>query len=121
MAALSIVTVVVVVISFLSFIYRLLPHRKLSGKKPLIAFFPKYVVCIDTDIAVSNLEAAGFKSYKGTHTFVRGYYLGDFLARFSRLNVVFKEDKAYIHAPIIVILFDTGNLWKIAKDLQTPS
>ena len=118
---LNVAIVAVGAVAVLSIVYRLVPHRCLSDKKPLIAFFPKYLFPIDRDIAVLNLEASGFKNYKGTNTFVRGYFWGDFLASITRLNVVIKGDAAFLHVLLMGILFDTGDSWKIAKEIQKPS
>ena len=108
-------------VGFLSIVYRLLPHRELSNKKPSVAFFPKYAVPIDKDKVLPILETSGFKKHKGTDTFVRGYALGDFLASLARLNVVIKGNTAFLHAPLIAILFDTGDLWEIAREIQKAS
>ncbi len=114
----AVIAIIVVVV--LSVIYKLLPHRRLSDQKPVIAFFPKYVFPVEEEIAISNLEGIDFKRHKDTKTFVRGYYIGDFLASVARLNVILDKDKAYIRAPLVA-LFDTGDLWEIAKQVQGSS
>lgn len=118
MSFLNLTIYIVVFITVLSLIYRIKPHQTLPDEKPQIAFLPKYAFQIDPDTAIANLKAAGFTKHEGTDTYVRGYFLGDFSANVARLNIVLKDNMAHIHSPLMVILFDTGDLWKIAKDIQ---
>jgi hypothetical protein len=81
--------------------------------------FPKYLVQdLEADRAGRALEELGFRRYKNANVYVRGHYMGDFSARWVRLNAVVKEGKVYLHAPLIGILFDTGDLWEVATALS---
>jgi hypothetical protein len=102
----------------LSTIYMVLPHRSLPDNKPNISFFPKYFFPISNEKARLNLKSIGFHPHKNSDIYVRGYYLGDFSARMAYLSVILDGNTAYLQSPLMVIFFDTGVLWKIAKEVQ---
>jgi hypothetical protein len=103
----------------LSIAYRLLPHRSVPKQKPILAMFPKYVLQNSDRAEVVNiLEKLGFRQRKESNVYVRGYYFGDFSASWARLNAVIDIENVYLHSPLLVILFDTGDLWKIASTLS---
>jgi hypothetical protein len=115
----EIILPIVGVLLCLSVLYAFLPHKALSPAKPKIAFFPKYVVNIQNlHTVLPKLQDEGFKPSNYENTFVRGSYFGDFFTKLIKLSVTVKQDKAYLQSPLIVILFDTGDLWSIGKSLE---
>ena len=107
------------VVIVLSIVYRLLPARRLPNKKPLISLFPKYVFDVeDIEEFEKNLEKQNFKIHDNLH-YYRGSYFGDFSAQWAKLCIKLdRENKqAEIASPLSVILFDTGDLWQISKEL----
>lgn len=106
-------------IVILSIVYRLLPHRTVSSRKPKLALFPKYVVQnLSAEDICDTLKKLNFKRYGDSNVYVRGHYIGDFSASWARLNVVVDGENVYLHSPLIVILFDTGDLWKVGSALS---
>ncbi len=115
----NIILLVGLALILLAVIYRILPYKSLSAPKPTLVFFPKYVFQIsDVESAKKTMEQLGFRTHKGSNTYVRGYMLGDFSAKLSRLTVTLEGQTAYLGAPLLGLFFDTGDLWQIAKDLQ---
>ncbi len=104
----------------LSVLYFFTPPRAWGEKKPLATIFPKYrFPIVDLEATKSRLADLGFKKVSD-NTYVRGSYFGDILSKWTKLQVRINEGKthAVLGSPLIVIAFDTGDLWKIAKELQ---
>lgn len=103
-----------------SVVYRLLPSRMPSPKKPVIAVFPKYTFPYDSIATLhEQLALQGFK--KATeNTFVRGNVLGDFMASWIKLKVSIDQNHqvATLQSGVLGIAFDTGDLWKISHSLR---
>ncbi len=102
----------------LTIIYRIVPAKNVGPNKPGFVLFPKYKMTID-DVArfKMNLRAMKFKEV-APGKFVRGHVLGDFIAKWAKLNVLLDEhtQTAQLYSPL-VILFDTGDLWAISRSL----
>ncbi|MEP3248286.1 MAG: hypothetical protein ABJN40_21510 [Sneathiella sp.] len=115
----NIILLVGLALILLAVIYRILPYKSLSAQKPALVFFPKYVFQIsDVESAEKTMEQLGFKAHKGSNIYIRGYILGDFSAKLSRLTVTLEGQTAYLGAPLLGLFFDTGDLWQIATDIQ---
>lgn len=109
----------IIAIVLLSLLYRVTPHKSVSTQKPRLVLFPKYVIRnLDDENVRNTLETLGFQHQGRGDIYARGHFLGDVSARWARLNVVVGPENLYIHSPLIVILFDTGDLWKIASALS---
>ncbi len=109
-----------VLIAALSFLYQTLPSKPLPVNRPSFALLPKYHFSYqDNDELKNNLLAEGFTA-AGPNRFVRGSYFGDFLAKWIKLTVTTDEDArvANLGSPMVVIAFDTGDLWDIATRLR---
>ena len=119
MDLLQIVIYALLAVIILSIVYRILPYRTVSEKKPKLAMFPKYVIPNSgTENCIKALKELDFKRCGESDVYVRGHYIGDFLASWTRLNVVVSAENVYVHSPLIVIFFDTGDLWEIASALS---
>lgn len=118
MKFLNVAVFALIALGILSILYRLLPHRSLADSKPKFTLFPKYAFPIAQKDVSENLNKIGFTRHKESNLYIRGHALGDFVAKFTRLTVIIKGDTAYLQAPIMAILFDTGDLWKIAREAQ---
>lgn len=92
-----------------------------GGKKPRLDFFPKYTAKFETSHSevVEKLELLGFKADEiRSNVYVRGKVYGDFVASKILLNVELDpEAKSFnLYSPGF-ILFDTGDLWLLTKNL----
>ena len=102
-------------------IYFILPARKLPLKKPRFALFPKYRFnANDLENFSERVEASGFRPISET-AYVRGSFFGDFLIRFAKLKIQVDRPSgtAIIKSGSAAILFDTGDLWQLAKSLES--
>lgn len=108
-------------------IYKLLPYKKWSLKKPKFVLFPKYIAKYDVPISeiISALEKIQFKKGKDK-TFTRGKVYGDFSAKAIKLTVEVdeKNSQVKVYASFFGIVFDTGDIWQITSDIvngQSPN
>ena len=105
----------------LSIIYRFLPFRALGASKPFISFFPKYWIDISgVPEFEANLQRAGFvKSPSDQDLYLRGKMFGDISMKLVKLAVRIDREQqcATLGAPLIVIAFDAGDLWKLGQEL----
>lgn len=117
-------------------IYRRRPARPLDTKKPWLKWFPKYEVKVrlppevlqspDPDkLLEDRLSHSGFQHEAWTKTaihFVRGKSWGDFHAKLIKLRVSFPHPlKSEVKMRVEVArvcLFDTGDLWQIAREIK---
>jgi hypothetical protein len=108
---------IAVTLVLLSILYRLTPYKKLSDKKPVFSFFPKYKFAIsDRKMFEEKADELGFT--QAGDTLVRGKYWGDFNIKWAKLSIKSDDQNGYLQSPLVVILFDTGDLWKIADSLS---
>jgi hypothetical protein len=101
--------------------YRVVPFRELSEKKPRLAFFPKYSASYSGDAGqvTSNLKAMGFAPVPGKpHLYTRGKPYGDFSAKSLKLHFAIEESekRVKVYAPLMGVFFDTGDLWQVADN-----
>jgi hypothetical protein len=111
---------IIPILLFLTILYHWLPYSKFGNKKPIIKFFPKYKLKIDKEKISEiqkQLNSLGFKA-KEDYIFCRGNILGDMSLNFAKIIVKFDRDYIYIKAGWI-ILFDTGDTWKLLKKIIT--
>ena len=115
----TLIIVVIAVVGF-TFIYKIIPFKTWTNKKPKFSLLPKYVAKLDRP--VTDLEAAlekiQFKKSKnGVYT--RGKVYGDFSAKAIKLAVEINKEKNQIkvYASFIGILFDTGDIWQVTSDI----
>ncbi len=102
--------------------------RSLPETKPRIAFFPKYTIPIpslDSDVPdlAEIMKEKGFtvvESGTGQRTFERGHILGDFSIEWVKVRIreLGKGSNQLMIEYPGPALFDTGDLWKMAKELQ---
>lgn len=108
---------IIPILFFLTVLYHWLPYSKFGNKKPIIKFFPKYKLKInkgEIEKIKGKLNELGFK--KKGDIFYRGNILGDFSLNFAKVIVRLEEDYVYIKAGW-VMLFDTGDTWKLFKKI----
>lgn len=115
--------VVVLLISFLTvfalaIFYHGRPFSALPDKKPRIAFFPKYRSDpVSMRTVKKNLDKMKFKKIDDTN-YVRGSLFGEFSLKFLKLRVELFDDYFQIKSGGAVLLFDTGDMWKLTKALS---
>lgn len=120
----QILLVVVIAVGSATIVYKLMPFRRWRDPKPSFVLFPKYVCRYertDEDL-IQALEELGFRqSHDGSTTFARGHAFGDFSARWMKLKIEVDPDarEFRVFAPAVGILFDTGDLWEIARELRS--
>lgn len=109
----------VLAVAALSLVYHLLPYRPLPEARPRLTLLPKYRVAIagDPEALQRAARAAGFSEGR-PGTWHRGSFFGDFSARLARLTIRIVDQHFFIGSGGTVILFDTGDLWQIASDLN---
>lgn len=101
----------------------------LPSAKPTLAFFPKYYISLPLSEGRPErlkeiLEEKGLKANtdrSGKTVFERGSVLGDFSIKWTKLRISQIEGRPgrlsiTYGGPA---LFDTGDLWKFAKELET--
>jgi hypothetical protein len=109
-------------------LYKILPHRSLGAKQPIIAFLPKYKHVLEHAISKEKLEREltgyGFRKTKeqGNRTmFVRGSLLGDFSINLAKVKAGLIERSTNRYELTVeaawVAAFDTGDHWKFLKEL----
>ena len=112
--------VIVVTVTILTVIYRLLPFKAWTDKKPKFVLFPKYIASFDKPVneIKSSLENNQFVLV-GNNRYSRGKFYGDFSANAIKLSVDIDEDKKQVkvYASFWGILFDTGDIWKVTSDI----
>ena len=124
----DIILTAIVVLVILTVIYRVLPHRELGAKKPMLAFFPKYrnqVASPDSDDQVEQTMASlGFKKSKsrgGVTEYSRGSVVGDLSIKLSKVKVTFHPVSngklPFAVEAAWVVAFDTGDHWQFTKEL----
>ncbi len=104
----------------LGVVYRLLPSRTPSQKKPVIAVFPKYTFPYRSiETLHEQLALQGFKQ-SAENIYVRGNVLGDFMANWVKLKISIDQNKqvATLQSGVLGIAFDTGDLWEIVQTLR---
>lgn len=113
-------TLAVLAVAALSILYRVLPMRELPGLRPGFTLFPKYSFSIeDLESLKRNLYMEGFVE-SGQNQYSRGSYFGDFKASWAKLRIDVDgfNGRATLKSPLVVIAFDTGDLWDIASKLR---
>lgn len=119
--------VLVVVLTLMTVLYKVAPHRELGQKKPRLAFFPKYkhkVLKPDSDYRVDEIMCSlGFKK-KGRgelSQYSRGSIVGDISVKQMKVKVSFypSGDGSLLYAveAAWVVAFDTGDHWLLTKAL----
>lgn len=124
-----------VIMSFVSRGYSRAKNRRLPRKRPFIVLFPKYIV--DFELADPTEDTSNFEEHVRHHSsemgfretdagslrFQRGLKYGDFSAKVAQIKVEFLrpiEAKGQFRIYYgWVSFFDTGDLWKVAEDLQS--
>jgi len=117
------------IVFLITVLYKLLPFRKAEGKKPSLAFFPKYKKRIKHSLSRSELEeklsSFGFKKVKDEKTlikFARGSVLGDISIKLAKINVALKEISEHEHEITIqagwIAAIDTGDHWQFINELS---
>lgn len=118
------------------FLYRKIPFRRFTSKRPFLIFFPKYLLknikvnSVDTPLGklehiTSKLTEISFELKTNSPSklfFSRGHFLGDFSTDIAKLDVYVDTDN---HGELNIsieygqfALFDTGDLWKITKKIH---
>jgi hypothetical protein len=114
------VIIIVVVVVGMTVIYKLMPFKKFSVKKPKFTLFPKYVAKFDKPVSEieSSLLIQKFKKNE-SGGYSRGKVYGDFSAKLIKLSVVIDEQSQEIsvYASFFGILFDTGDVWQVTSDI----
>jgi hypothetical protein len=120
---------VVVALFAFTILYRIIPHRQLGAKKPLVAFLPKYQKTVTTDKSdediQNQLETYGFKKVglsNSASKFTRGSVVGDFSIKLAKVNVSVSRN----HNTSVTVLvdaawfvaFDTGDSWTFLNELS---
>lgn len=82
-------------------LYKILPHRALCAKQPIIAFLPKYMHVLEHALSKEELEREltgyGFRKTKeqGSRAmFTRGSLLADFAVNLAKVSVGLIEQSA---------------------------
>jgi hypothetical protein len=118
----------VVLVLVITAVYRLMPYRIASGKKPSFTLLPKYRKTIDTSLDFEQLdkelEQYGFKKSKsdgGTDYYTRGSLLGDFSVNLMKVRLgVSKPENGKAELTLEaswVVAFDTGDFWSFISEL----
>ncbi|MDH3972848.1 MAG: hypothetical protein OEV42_01095 [Deltaproteobacteria bacterium] len=132
----NLIIFVVAAVSGITILYKVLPHRNIGTKKPVISLLPKYRTWVTLPSSVSNannpmeelekiLSKYGFikKSQGGeTSKYSRGHILGDFSVKLAKVNLLVTVPKSngvdmFIEAGWVVA-FDTGDFWKFLTELK---
>lgn len=121
--------VALVAMIILTLVYRVLPYRLASDKKPSIALLPKYKKHISTSLMHSDLEGKlaqyGFKklgSKNDTIYFTRGALLGDFSVKLMKIKLGVTPLEPYKFEITLqagwLVAFDTGDFWTFITELS---
>ena len=114
-----IAAVTVVAVIFMKIRYSRGPFKIWQEKAPKFVWFPKYLVSFDQPVneICLALESIGFKKNKASsNTYSRGKVYGDFSANKILLSVEVSDTSFKLWANTF-ILFDTGDLWKVSKQV----
>lgn len=109
-------------------VYKLMPYRTASGKKPFFTLLPKYRKTIDTPLDSDQLDRKlahyGFKKTKsdgGTDYYTRGSLLGDLSVNLMKVRLgVSKPENGKAELTLEaswVVAFDTGDFWSFISEL----
>jgi len=118
----SVALAMAIACAFAVLIYRAVPYRKWTEKKPPLAIMPKYRA--DFQGAVEHTETAlseiGFRqSKRDAIIYRRGRALSVFSSKGRRLRVEIDNEKSEfkVSAPFSTMLFDTGSLWQVVAEI----
>ena len=127
---LNLIIIVVVALVGITAAYKLIPHRRVGDRKPLLALLPKYKKSISLNISEEQLESKlatyGFKksgSKVGFSYFERGSLLGDFSfsVKLMKVKLGVKEPHDGLSEVTLqaswVVAFDTGDFWTLITEL----
>ena len=100
-------------------IYRIVPYKKWTDTKPTLVLLPKYQADFScpVDHIISNLEQQNFHPKGGSvDIYTRGTIWG-MRGSTTKLDVHINRDtkSIQIYASFMLILFDTGDTWKITN------
>lgn len=125
-----------IAVALFRWIYRKRKPRPLDKKKPWLKWFPKYAVSVrippevldsgNPDEQLENrLAAMGFRHEAWTKEavhFTRGKSWGDFHAKLIRMRISLSHPLQSVSEMNVevagVCLFDTGDLWKVAREAK---
>jgi len=108
-------------VAALTWIYHKRPYRPFGDPKPTFVFMPKYEIDFDDyDALTDRLLSEGFSRAGSSNRYRSRFSLGNFSSRLMRLVVDLDEPnkRAFLKGGSWVILFDTGDLWKVASALK---
>lgn len=126
--SLNFIIILPLLLTGITALYKLMPHRTLGDRKPLIALLPKYKKNIKLNInkeqVKANLATLGFdetQSKNGITYFNRGSLLGDFSVKLIKINLGVKEPHNGLSEITLeaawVAAFDTGDFWILTTEL----
>ena len=100
-------------------IYRIVPYKKWTDTKPTLVLLPKYQADFScpVDHIISNLKQQNFQPKGGSvDIYTRGSIWGQ-RGSTAKLDVHINRDtkSIQIYASFMLILFDTGDTWKITN------
>mgnify|MGYP000073368739 CR=1 FL=1 len=109
-------------------VYKLMPYRAVSGKKPFFTLLPKYRKEVDTSLNSDQLDRKlaqyGFKknmSDGSTDYYTRGSLIGDFSVNLMKVRLgVSKQENGKSELTLEaswVVAFDTGDFWSFISEL----
>ena len=106
-------------------IYRIVPYKKWTDTKPIFVFLPKYEADFSCPVEriIINLEQQNFEPKGGSvDIYTRGKIWG-MRGRTTKLDVRINRDakSIKIYAPFMLVLFDTGDTWKITNAILASS
>ncbi|SFM70810.1 hypothetical protein [Marinobacter zhejiangensis] len=128
MSTQNILIVAVALVVVITAVYKVLPYRLASGKKPFFTLLPKYRKPIDTSLDVDQLDKKlaqyGFKKTKSDGNFnyyTRGSLLGDFSVNLIKVKLRMskpqnRQAELTLEASWVVA-FDTGDFWLFISEL----
>ncbi|MEL6374923.1 MAG: hypothetical protein AAFR04_13260 [Pseudomonadota bacterium] len=115
--------VILAAVGTLTLVYHVLPFRAPGERKPAFAMFPKYETRYARPDAEVRAALARLKFAPATgdpNVFDRGKIYGDFDARAIALRVTLdpQAQTFRLGAKAFGVLFDTGDLWKVAHAIN---
>ena len=110
---------ILLVLVGMTVIYRIVPYKKWTDTKPTLVLLPKYQADFScpVDHIISNLEQQNFQPKGGSvDIYTRGTIWG-MRGSTTKLDVHINRDtkSIQIYASFMLILFDTGDTWKITN------
>lgn len=125
----EIILSILLILVFITILYRLIPHRIASHKKPVFSLLPKYKTEFHTTKDDKEIEERltgfGFRNtgtIRNASTYTRGSVLGDFSINLAKVNIRFEKiasNKAVLCIEAgWIVLFDTGDFWTFIKELS---